>query len=513
MSYKITIGPVRCIFTGFSKAQLAEIKEEFTIKGEFVPLKGHSHTARQSYPLFGYNPASLTGFAYSGFFIDVLGYVVNEMGIVPQIEDTRIHLKTPKPDISYDFFSSPLFPHQKEALDAILSSGVERDYHGIRMVWPCGIINAAPNAGKDALMLGIMANYPDAKVLMLVSEPKIAAKAIKEFTQNGIQVTPIITGNTPSSRQQLKRVAVGTPKVFGNEVFTKSKLWLAKEFDILLVDECHQISDQFLQVLEAIDAPIRYGMSGTALKSSNPIARAKVKQSLGKVLYDITPKQLVAANVSRRIDVYIHNADIAQYMTQKRIYETQSSDYGKIERLLYIDNEYLHQQIVNLIDDTCLKAGKTVPTVIFVNKLEHGYKLLDRLRAASYKAVFANGQGSNSNARIAAAIADFNAGKIDVLIGNSVISTGHNINYMENVVIACGGKSNIQLVQRLGRANRRKDGHDSIPVHDFYMGNKIMDRHLRIRYKAYLEEGYPVFFTYKHNPSTLTPIYGKSKEK
>lgn len=94
-----------------------------------------------------------------------------------------------------------------------------------------------------------------------------------------------------------------------------------------------------------------------------------------------------------------------------------------------------------------------VPTLILVKKVSHGLEILKRIPNAK----FANSTTQKSTINFDL-IDDFNAGKIPVLIGTSVIGEGVDTKRCGAVINLSGGKAKSELLQKVGRVVRRFEG-------------------------------------------------------
>ena len=81
-----------------------------------------------------------------------------------------------------------------------------------------------------------------------------------------------------------------------------------------------------------------------------------------------------------------------------------------------------------------------------------------------------------------------------MLICSKIFQEGTDIPELRSVVIASGGKSVIEAVQKIGRGMRMSKGKgDSFEVWDIWdTGRKMLAKHAKSRRKAYTDEGYEV---------------------
>ena len=102
--------------------------------------------------------------------------------------------------------------------------------------------------------------------------------------------------------------------------------------------------------------------------------------------------------------------------------------------------------------------------------------------------------GDSKKDEVIAALSDFNAKKISVLIGSQVIGEGIDIRSADHLIMAQGGKSEIAIVQAAGRLVRLFAGKKFGYLHDFrFLNTKYMEKHLIMRKDIYLRNFAPKF--------------------
>ncbi|MFW8953587.1 DEAD/DEAH box helicase, partial [Klebsiella sp. R2] len=107
----------------------------------------------------------------------------------------------------------------------------------------------------------------------------------------------------------------------------------------------------------------------------------------------------------------------------------------------------------------------------------HGQILKAMLEERGLVASFINGK--SSAATRSAKLAELASGKIDVLIGSTILDVGVDVPSVGAVIIAGGGKAEVELRQRAGRGLRKKKGKANVCfIADFLdMSNKHLMSH------------------------------------
>lgn len=78
-----------------------------------------------------------------------------------------------------------------------------------------------------------------------------------------------------------------------------------------------------------------------------------------------------------------------------------------------------------------------------------------------------------------------------IVISSPIFDEGVDIPSLDCVILAGGGKSQVKLLQRIGRGMRHKDGDNTMKIYDFLDDtNKILLRHSEKRIETYASEGF-----------------------
>jgi len=119
--------------------------------------------------------------------------------------------------------------------------------------------------------------------------------------------------------------------------------------------------------------------------------------------------------------------------------------------------------------------------IVLVQRTQHGEILKKLIEAAGMKVEFI--QGENDQHARQAALDKLGSGKIDVLIGTTILDVGVDVPSVGMVVLAGGGKAEVATRQRIGRGLRaKKSGPNVCFVVDFHDGwNNHTSSHSRER--------------------------------
>ena len=86
-------------------------------------------------------------------------------------------------------------------------------------------------------------------------------------------------------------------------------------------------------------------------------------------------------------------------------------------------------------------------------------------------------------------------GKLKVLISTNIVDEGLDISRIECLILLAGKKSRRQLLQRIGRSLRRKEGENVVKIYDFMdYGSLHLEKHSRQRIAIYKQEKFELEF-------------------
>jgi len=253
-----------------------------------------------------------------------------------------------------------------------------------------------------------------------------------------------------------------------------------KQFEVLIVDECHHLGGSmktFYRVAMRCPARYRYGLSATPLQDKQ-VKDWRLYAALGEIISVVSNKELIDQEISAKptIRMFEVDSDVDETLNYVDAYQ-----FG-------IVNNYLRNGII--IDET--KKIK-LSTLILVRLKDHGRLLKKLFSKEGTESEFIS--GPETTEFIDDAINRFEAGTLKVLISTNILNEGVDISAIRHLVIAAGGggDSHIEVVQRIGRGLRRKDGANELTVTDFYdRSNKHLRKHSRNRIADYEKEEFEV---------------------
>ncbi len=351
-----------------------------------------------------------------------------------------------------------------------------------------GVIHAATGSGKSAVISGIMSAYPKATVLVLAHSIDVISQLQENF-QSHLQepVTRLSTTQPTSST----RISVATIQ----SMHRIDSAFYRDIFDIVIVDECHMVSayavskldkktntmkttGSYAKVLTAIATPYRFGFTATLPTKSSS------KMALESFIGPVIGEYLINTASADRV---LSKPKIILLKVPKNVAHSNIKTY----------KDALHQNVVtntpknNLIIE-CAKRlnAKGLSVLILVNIIAHGNQLQDRARGQGMGTVPFVYQEVDSKVRLHTKHA-LNEKQIMTVIGSNVWKVGIDLPTLGAVIIAGGGKSQIQVIQSIGRGLRKTKTKDEIIIVDIFDPScKWIAEHFSERLTIYFEQGW-----------------------
>lgn len=385
--------------------------------------------------------------------------VVDERGEIPPFKSELItHIGSMIAEGDYE--------HQKHAIASMDKWITIRES---QIAFPRGIVNAATNAGKTAVIAGLLLNLEgNNRMLVLIHNKTIFTQLVEAFEDVFNGDVGIINAST----YKPNIVTVGMIKTLYNRI--KSSVNVKKDmaaFNVVAVDECHLAGSKTYQgVLKNVLAPIRLFVSGTPF-DSNAIVNKMVSIGLsGPELFNISKRELMDKGISLEAKIHMHlchemHADDSSY---------DSVRYSRIFKSA--------KRVAIMYDILKDYEGSTL---IAVNYIEHGRLLAASLQLLGINSItFVYGDDPKREEKIE----QFKNGEIKTLVSTTILKEGVNIPIISKLIYAAGGKAKVDLKQWMGRLERLyKDTKDFI-MHDFFDIGPYVENHSRSRRAVYKRE-------------------------
>ena len=401
----------------------------------------------------------------------IAGQLVFPSGLTARVVKAlgTVEVRTTYPALTPSRAPSPLpngtvlFPEQVAAIEEAIAA--QR-----------GLMPLAPNFGKTETLAGIMTAFPTKRALVLIKSKRLVHETGTRLADLLQESVDKLGGGYPV-RPRGARISVASVLALNRCREPWLAEWLGSR-DLLLVDEAHGISHQaWLRTLGGCTAPLRLGLSGTVAEARTPLV---MEAFLGPPLTAVTDPELVA--LGRSAQAYV-------YMPYSGTMIRDGASYEEQYEAVIVRNPLRNQMLADLTG-AAVQSG--LRALVLVYRVDHGRTMEALLGGAGLRTEWV--WGGSGEARVEAALAALQAGRLDVVVGSTILNEGVNLPAVGCLTNAAGWRSRRATAQKAGRVLRRKvDGPNICRILDPYdLGAPIMKRHSEERRKTYLRRGFKV---------------------
>ena len=388
---------------------------------------------------------------FAGFAREIIIFAKQNNIKISKFNDNRTHFNFQEKEWTHDElrkFFNPNFKyveHQIRALQAMIKTNT-------------GIIVAPTSAGKSSIMSAFL-RLTKLPTLILVNKVMLGSQLRDGFVKDGIDCgicsgKGVIDGNCMvSTIQSVKKI----PNL--------------SKFKCILIDECHNSSSStFQDFLKQFGCALKFGFSASPARTGDYLGYAKIRQFIGSPIIKIESSELLENEVMAKPHIYLIKNECKEdkYFDYATAYSEE------------IVNGYRRNNIIKDIAEI-YKSG----ILIVVNIVEHG-EILQNLIPNS---MFISGETPIDVRQ--QAIKDFDNGELPILIGSTILQEGISITHMKAMILASGGKSNVAVLQKIGRSLRFKAGEKTeVDFYDFIDTAEFLSKHSKARAGLYKKAGY-----------------------
>lgn len=251
---------------------------------------------------------------------------------------------------------------------------------------------------------------------------------------------------------------------------------------VMIVDEAHHSKSDtwYNNLMTCENALYRIALTGS-IDKKDELLWMRMQGLFGDVISRVTNKQLIEEGHSAKPTINI-------------IPIANPNDIDNIDeyRVAYekgIINNNFRNKLIAKLTEKWYNEDKGI--LIIVNFIDHGNnisELLDKLNVEHY---FLHGEVDSEIRK--QKLNDMRSGKLKVMIATSLIDEGVDISGINSLILGAGGKSLRQVLQRVGRALRKKKDDNTTQIYDFAdMTNRFLFHHSKEREKIYREEEFEI---------------------
>lgn len=292
-----------------------------------------------------------------------------------------------------------------------------------------------------------------------------------------------------SAQMQLNRYVAEFEKIMEKKNKNKYKkfketLEFLDSIKVMIADEVHHSkADTWYSSLSLCsNAVYRCGLTGTVDKKDK-MGWQRLQAIFSDIVTKVSNDYLIDKGISSKPTIRL--VPIREPRNIELV-----GNYMEAYKLGIVENDYRNDAIVKLA--VGYKKQRPGGILISVKEIEHGERILKALQEQGMDVDFIHG-GSADDHR-ASGLERFSKGKLGILIASTIIDEGVDMKSIGCMILAAGGKSMRQQLQRIGRGLRLNgiDG-NSVMVFDFYdQTNKYLLNHSHERIKIFKEEKFDV---------------------
>lgn len=275
---------------------------------------------------------------------------------------------------------------------------------------------------------------------------------------------------------------------------------------VVLSDEIQTAaSDSYSRTFEQLNNTIlRLGFTGTMPKQ--PEKEIKIRALFGDTISKVSNEDLISKGVSTKcyiklLDFYYPknlDSEVERELAISRVSRNQQplQRYQLAYQKGIVENQLRNELIAKLAKKLALaeiEKNSGLGTLILVNSIEHGeniIKELDKINLINeigYE--FIKGDDNQEDRELA--LDRLKIGETQILIGTTILDAGIDVPFIKNIIYVSGGKSFVQVLQRIGRALRLKEGKDKSIIFDIVdREHSLLYKHAQKRIKYYKDEGF-----------------------
>lgn len=346
----------------------------------------------------------------------------------------------------------------------------------------CGLLHVATGGGKTEIGSAIIKVLIEKRCLFLVHTKQLLKQARERIALrlNTIEEHIGVIGDGQFDPKHITVATVQSLTRVRGDAQKKIIAKYLKTIELLMLDETHHASAKsFYRLVQRIDAPWRFGLSGTPFGLADGKG-LMVEAAFGPVVSRVTTDELVEKGVLARPTIRMVE------VTKPKI--DTDLDWQSVYKEGIVLNTHRNGLVVKWAEKF---AAKGWPTLIIVRELWHGDNLAEELRRKDVRHAFVHGQMPTDQVE---RLKDYLVeGRISVLIASPIFGEGVDVPSVRALIIADGGQSTAAVLQKIGRGLRRKKDDNRLSVIDFLdTTHKWLARHSQERLALYEGESFKV---------------------
>lgn len=354
------------------------------------------------------------------------------------------------------------------------------------------------SSGKSLIIYLIQQHYYQTfghRSLIIVPTIGLVHQMAGDFVDYGCDSSLIYTIQGGVDKNTKAPIVIST----WQSLIKQPKEWF-DQFRVVLGDEAHLFQAKSLtDIMEKLDhCEYRHGFTGTLKSDESKTHRLVLEGCFGEVRKFINTKELMdqgtVADFKVKGIVLSHSNEARKKFKDAMAKVKDKSKRYPSEREFIINHEKRNIFIRNLL--WSLEGQNNLVLFDLVEK--HGKVLEPLLRKEGRVLHFVYGGTSGEEREDVRHIVENDPEKKhDILASYGVFSTGVNIKRLDNVIFASGSKSEIKVLQSIGRSLRKGSDSEKATLYDIADDLSVGSfenytlRHFRKRIEIYSQEQFP----------------------
>lgn len=349
------------------------------------------------------------------------------------------------------------------------------------------VLLSPTGSGKSFIIYNLMRWYleeHDKSVLVVVPTTSLVEQMYKDFADYGFDVSTEVH-KIYSGKDKItdKRIIITT----WQSVYRLGKEWFEK-FGCVFGDECHLFKAKSLTTLmnKCTEADYRFGTTGT-------LDGTQVNKLVLEGLFGPTKRVAFTRDLQESGELAKLNIDVLVLDYHKEVRRINKDRNYQEEMDFIVGYEPRNKFITNL---ALSQKGNTLVLFQYIEK--HGELLYKMLRDKTDNVFYVHGNIKTEDREAIRGIVEGSDGAI-IFASLGTFSTGINIRNLHNIIFASPSKSQVKVLQSIGRGLRKADNGQDTKLYDladdltWQSKKNYTIKHAEERIKIYNDE----HFSYK----------------
>ena len=248
---------------------------------------------------------------------------------------------------------------------------------------------------------------------------------------------------------------------------------LLSRFEFVILEEAHEISgDGYYEILNhCVNAHYRLALTATPFMKESDESNMRLHAAVGGVGIKVSEKTLIDREILAKPYFKYLNVEKPPLLRK-------TTQWASAYRIGIVENKNRNAAIIM---EAQRAVAHNLTVMILVQQKSHGNALNKALKANGIKSQFVNGDHSQIERQTA--LTRLKKGKLQVLIGSTILDVGVDVPSVGMIILAGAGKAEVALRQRIGRGLRAKKGSANVAfIVDFNdSDNKHLKEHAKLR--------------------------------